>query len=87
MNEDREKFKMIKSLMFDPKLTTETKKGFNLSSLLAVCALAFVLSSCCCDRDFYCCEPKRCYEIKPRVCPNAHWDDPCCCDPVFYTPV
>lgn len=86
-NENRVKFKMIKSLRFDPKLTTEKKKSLiSLSSLIAVCAVAFVFSSCCCDRDFYCCDPCRCYEIKPKCCPKAHWSDPECCDPVNYTP-
>lgn len=86
-NEDREKLEIVKNLKFNPKMTTEKKKGFiSLSSLLAVCAVAFVFSSCCCDRDFYCCAPYGCYEIKPRCCPKERWNDPECCDPVNYTP-
>lgn len=86
MNETREKTKMTKNLGNHPNMTTE-KGRLNLSFLLAVCAVAFILSSCCCDRNGDCCESKRCYETKPKCCPKPHWTDPCCVDPTNYTPV
>lgn len=74
------------SLVSRLDLTTEKERWRSTPSfLLAVCAVAFVLSSCGCDRDTHCCEPCRYYDSKPKTCPKRHWDDPCGCDPVNYS--
>lgn len=57
------------------------------TSMFAMCAALFVLTSCCCNYCDNCisCEPKHCYECKPRCCPKPHWWNPECEDPTFYS--